>query len=250
MKNLTKNNIAEEYNKISACYDFKHISNKCLGENLALFKLLGNFGGKVLDLGCGTGLFKDYYPDFGNSKIDFGNFKIYDFKNTPPPIFNRYLGIDISDGMLKIAKAKHPDSEFLKRNIEDTGLFKNYFDLVFCLFCGVSYCNLKKTVDEIYRVLKFRGRFFLMYYNNHRFKNSEYTHSGKDLYNAYSFYELNNAYKKKFKNVRVYGFSIFTEYLPPALSSSIFMNYLLLETKLSWLFMNHCDYFIVEGVKG
>lgn len=106
-------------------------------------------GDKILDLGCGNGRFVELFSDpdkYGASKkID-------------------YVGIDISEKLIEIAKQRYPDKNFqvfdgLKIPFNDQS-----FDKVFCIAVlhhipGADLRN--KFLKEIWRVLKPDGKLVL-----------------------------------------------------------------------------------------
>ena len=66
---------------------------------------------RVLDLGCGSGRLLDYL------KRDFeGKFE--------------YVGVDYAKEMIKVARRRHPDFQFLNLNLHIPGMCKQSFDLV------------------------------------------------------------------------------------------------------------------------
>ena len=109
---------------------------------------------KVLDLGCGS----------GRNFISKGHF----------------YGIDFSLEMLNFAKKnalkKKIKTELKKANLWKTGYEDNFFDKVICiaaLHCVKSKLNRKKTIKEIYRVLKPKGKAIITVWNkdSKRWKN-------------------------------------------------------------------------------
>lgn len=98
--------------------------------------------GRVLDLGCGTGLFLDMI-----------------MKARPD-----YLGIDASGQMLKRAREKHPHHHFVHLDIADLTA-ERAFDSAVCLFGVFSYVlNLTRGLHAIHRALRPGGRVFMMLY--------------------------------------------------------------------------------------
>ncbi len=110
------------------------IREKCL--NPYLFKTIGNVSNKeILDYGCGEGwLCNDLRQKGAN-----------------------VLGVDISEEFIKIAKQKFPEINF--EVIEDK-IFcpNNKFDGVICNIVLHTTERYKQIIDEIYRVLKPRGK--------------------------------------------------------------------------------------------
>lgn len=80
-------------------------------EKPALFSLAPDLGGKaVLDLGCGYGENCAEFKARGASVV---------------------LGVDISEKMLAVAKAEHPDIEFIRADMSDLSFLKGSYDVVF-----------------------------------------------------------------------------------------------------------------------
>ena len=93
----------------------------------------------VLDWGCGTGLYLDYCRPSG------------------------YIGLDISQGMLAVARAKFADAKFIEADMSAIPLPDNSVDAVVSLFGSFSYClTPHRCVDGIRRVLCPNGRVVAM----------------------------------------------------------------------------------------
>ena len=93
----------------------------------------------ILDLCCGTGDFTQiiskYYPR------------------------TRVIGLDISEGMLKLAKAKNPAGVFMKGDCVNLPFENSEFDYVTMGFGLRNIEDRKKALSEIYRVLDNGGKF-------------------------------------------------------------------------------------------
>ena len=84
-----------------------------LEEKPALFSLSPDLSAKaVLDLGCGYGKNCAEFKERGASRV---------------------LGIDISEKMLEVATAEHPDIEFLRADMSDLSFVKEKYDVVFSI---------------------------------------------------------------------------------------------------------------------
>jgi ubiquinone/menaquinone biosynthesis C-methylase UbiE len=99
-----------------------------------------------LDIGCGTGWAVRYTASLSKEQ---GNF----------------VGIDMSEGM--IAKAKEnatgiKNISFYKASSEELPLESNYFDVVICTMSFHHYLNPEKALSEAYRVLKQKGRIYVL----------------------------------------------------------------------------------------
>jgi SAM-dependent methyltransferase len=96
---------------------------------LSASKKILNKDSKILELGCGTAenlsLFKNY----------------------------AVTGIDISEGMLKLARKKIPAGKFLKGNISDFNLNKK-FDLIICLYDTINHLENFKSWAQLFKCVK------------------------------------------------------------------------------------------------
>lgn len=101
-----------------------------------------NDGDKILDAGCGNGRLLELLKD---KKID-------------------YIGVDISENLVKIAKEKYPSNNFLTADALNLPFPDNYFDKVFSiavLHTVPSKEFRQKALLELKRVLKPQGLLFL-----------------------------------------------------------------------------------------
>ena len=82
-----------------------------LEEKPAIFSLAPDLDGKaIIDLGCGYGENCAEFKARGASAV---------------------LGVDISEKMLAIAQAEHPDIEFIRADMSDLSFINNKFDVAF-----------------------------------------------------------------------------------------------------------------------
>jgi ubiquinone/menaquinone biosynthesis C-methylase UbiE len=99
-----------------------------------------------LDLGCGTGWAVRYTADLLKGQ---GNF----------------VGIDISGGMIEKAK-EHSGGltqiKYYKSSSEKLPLENNYFDVIICTNSFHHYLNPEKALGEACRVLKQKGRIYIL----------------------------------------------------------------------------------------
>ncbi len=95
----------------------------------------------VLDVGCGTGLIAGRFLKAGA----------------------RVTGIDISDGMLEIARREHPEGAFLQMDLLETEKLEGKFDVI----CAVAVLlhRPRHELDRLLRIfcdkLKVGGRLFV-----------------------------------------------------------------------------------------
>jgi len=138
--------VREAYDRVANRYDSEYTSRMYQAENVALRTILRNLDlpdlGTILDLGCGTGLLVDLLPE----------------------IKDRVIGLDISQNMLDVAKEKHPDLETHRGNMANLSAFpQDAFGAVTSLFGPISFCSdYRRCAEEIHRVLRPGGRFFIM----------------------------------------------------------------------------------------
>ncbi len=84
-------------------------------------------GNKLLDMACGTGRHAQLLKD---------SFEV--------------LGVDVNPEMLKIAREKLPDINFIQGNMKELDL-EEKFDVVICMFSAMNY---NTTLEEFKRTLK------------------------------------------------------------------------------------------------
>lgn len=101
-------------------------------------KLLGKVKGKtILDMGCGTGLYTRILKRRG-AKV---------------------CGIDISEGMLTIARREVPGVEFVHGTAEKLPYKNKSFDIVLAALMMEYFSSWDKVLEEVRRVLKPKGVF-------------------------------------------------------------------------------------------
>ncbi len=121
------------YNSLSKEYDSRQDSpaTKILREKeVGLIKRFAS--GKALDLGCGTG----YHMDF----------------------LDNCIGVDISEKMLKIAKAKR--KHLIQASIENLPIKSGCIDTACCFFSTLNFVGLD-CVGEFSRVIRTGGKVLL-----------------------------------------------------------------------------------------
>lgn len=148
------------YKKFAEYYDLIYSKKNYSKETNFIENLIKKYkikGKKILDLGCGTGSHAIHLNEKG--------FDVF--------------GIDISKEILKVAKNKSKKATFLKGDMKNFRL-KKEFDIVLCLFSTIhynqSFKELKKTLKNIYSHLKKGGLLiFDMGFNEERWKEG-YSH--------------------------------------------------------------------------
>jgi SAM-dependent methyltransferase len=173
------------YDEFAKSYDDHYASAEFQEEDLALFKILSPWiRGKVLDLGCGTGL-----------TLSYNDINVDD-----------YLGIDPSAGMLTKLQAKFPgyltvNSTFEQWNDTDQG---SKFDSIVGLFGAPAYFA-KESYSQVLERLTPKGHYFLMFYKPGYFPAHIYTEEDIAAAKARIDYDLiNSTFETTF---------IFTNYL-------------------------------------
>jgi SAM-dependent methyltransferase len=76
----------------------------------------------------------------------------------PNPKLRRYVGTDIDEDALARARAKHPDREFIKNDIESEPLgFKEEFDTVLMVALIEHILNQRHLLEECHKALRPNG---------------------------------------------------------------------------------------------
>jgi ubiquinone/menaquinone biosynthesis C-methylase UbiE len=101
-------------------------------------------GELILDAGCGTGR----------------NLKRLLLTGSIP------IGIDFSDGMLRVARRGHPDAPLAIADLQQPLPFKDAsFDAVLCALIGEHLSELLDVLREFFRILKKNGRLVFSVYH-------------------------------------------------------------------------------------
>jgi len=173
------------YDEFAKTYDDHYASAAFQEEDQELFKIASPWiRGKVLDLGCGTGL-----------TLSYNDIKKDD-----------YLGVDPSAGMLEKLTAKFPgfntvNSTFEQWNETDKD---SRFDTILGLFGAPAYFA-KESYSEVLARLTTKGHYFLMFYKPGYFPAHIYTEEDITAAKARIDYDLiNSTFETTF---------IFTNYL-------------------------------------
>lgn len=126
-----------QYNEICKDYDSHYSGLAYEKEDEELLSKI-EIKGSLLDIGCGTGLLLKYVSPL------------------------EYLGIDISAGMLSIAKERYPARNFLNTSIEH--FYKTGFDTIVSLYGSMSYVGENQFL-RIKDMLNPGGSAYLVYYS-------------------------------------------------------------------------------------
>lgn len=125
-----KAGIAERYDRLSSSYDELYGEEQRRKYRPALDAIRG-IGGLALDVGCGTGAL------FGELA---GAFEI--------------VGVDISKGMLKVARGRGLGAHLIRADAEHLPLRDGLFDALFCFTVFSNPGELRASIPELRRVLK------------------------------------------------------------------------------------------------
>jgi ubiquinone/menaquinone biosynthesis C-methylase UbiE len=112
--------LAELYDAI---YSFKNYEKEAAKLHQLIQQHKRSPGNDLLDVACGTG---------GHIAYLKGNYSVE--------------GLDISAPMLRLAKKKHPDVVFYRRDMTNFKL-KKQFDVVTCLFSAIGHVKTKRRLD-------------------------------------------------------------------------------------------------------
>lgn len=135
--------VREYYENRKNATGLSHFYNENL-EMPTMLKMLGNVKGrKVLDLGCGPGIYAKILSDRG-AKVK---------------------GIDNSDELVKIAKEEAPKAEIVVGDAEKLPYKNGEFDIVMSALVLGHFKSWDKISKEVKRVLKKRGLFIFSGYN-------------------------------------------------------------------------------------
>lgn len=137
--------VAHAYDRVAAEYDAHYETVNARAEDAALTKILRRHTeGRILDVGCGTGLVLDLLP-----------VEPWD-----------YFGIDISREMLEEARSKYPSHNFMEMSMDSLGeLPSEMVDHVVSTFGSFSYTAFPFiALLGMCHALKYGGSLFLMAY--------------------------------------------------------------------------------------
>jgi ubiquinone/menaquinone biosynthesis C-methylase UbiE len=145
-KEITRLN-EKKWDAIAETYETKYFASYLSSGQKKVISLLDlNENKRLLDLSCGTGRALNYAPSFARG-------------------VGTYYGIDISSKMIEKAKEKFPGHKnivFRRASAEDLPFKKGFFDLIICTNAFHHYYNPSKVLKEVHRVLKSKGKLFLL----------------------------------------------------------------------------------------
>lgn len=200
---------AEGYDSLAEVYDSYHRDAKSLAENRWVAAFLRRFlppEGLVADLGCGTGLLLELHPLESS----------------------RYLGVDLSEGMLAFARRKHPRHRFATGDMRGpiAALPDGAAAAVVSLFGSPSYCELEPLRREVERALVPGGRYWLMFCGpDYRTRGTYINKDGEAQVRPYAA----DALRRAFRPERLTGLGWAVDRLPERTPERVFDAWLGLE---------------------
>ena len=175
--------VGQHYDAIAKEYDEFYKRPIDLAEDIAMFRLLGTRldGRSVLDVGCGTGLLLEHLNP------------------------NYYLGVDISNGMLDVAREKFPDRDFRWGDMGALPPLSHQFGAVVSIFGSFSHCvDPPAAVKCAYDALRPGG---LLFYVLHTPRGRDRVHiTNGSILKAYTTAQALHLFSP-FKDVLVTGFN-------------------------------------------
>ena len=135
----------DDYIKVQVASSHNTRENTTVQKNIAvaldkLYPLLEDHNAKILDAGCGDGWTMDQFRDAGYPNI---------------------WGIDINDNKLNTAK-KHGHANVAKTLLPEIPFEDDFFDIIFCRHVYEHLLYPKKTLESFYRILKPKGKLFII----------------------------------------------------------------------------------------
>jgi len=181
-KNLrSKKEIQRSYNEGSLTYDrlrFGSEGGRYLDE--VEKEIVSQFlkGVSVLELGTGTARYGVFLGGKGY----------------------KFTGIDITRGMLKIAKEKclyaGLDSSLIEMDAENLSFRDNQFDSAICIHTFQYFKNPSKALKEVYRVLKPGGRCLVSFESNNLVEGKFRTYFRRPRQHFYTTREVKGLFEK------------------------------------------------------
>lgn len=145
----------EDYNRIAPHFD---VTRKLPWDEFEEFKKYIWENANILDLGCGNGRLVSFL-----NKIT---------KDSPllqrTVLCNRYVGLDISEEIIKTAKKNHPGFEFLIGDFSKLPFEDDTFDIIFSIasFHHIPSEELRlEALEEMKRVLRKDGKILMTVWN-------------------------------------------------------------------------------------
>ncbi|MDR1207411.1 MAG: class I SAM-dependent methyltransferase [Rickettsiales bacterium] len=134
---MNRKRIISLYNSIAKAYDGAIGTSEHIDEFAKHIKPKS----RIIDIGCGPGNNAVYLSNLGHD----------------------VTGVDLSDEMLKLAKAKNSNANFIKQDIEKLDFPQNSFDCAVARnsLCCISKNKVPKCLMDIHKIINKDGFLFL-----------------------------------------------------------------------------------------
>ncbi|MDR2643442.1 MAG: methyltransferase domain-containing protein [Planctomycetaceae bacterium] len=166
---LSRTDKKSVYDDVSTEYDCIYDTAHYAAEDKEVSSFIYEFcpdAKSALEVGCATGSFSKLYKN--------------------------YTGIDLSHGMINVAKNKYPDKTFQVASFESF-YTEEKFDYIFMNYGTASYIREDVLLRKIQDMLQPNGKYFLMYYNQGYFPLAHLGLTGSvDLVRKDSYVKLGN----------------------------------------------------------
>jgi SAM-dependent methyltransferase len=185
----------QAYDAIAESYDEGYTGVMWRAQEDAAFSIMqrdGAMRGRVLDLGCGTGLALRMMEKRGEPKVR-----------------GDYTGVDVSFGMLQRARAMHPSHEFIKGDMQYPIAASGQYQSAVSTFGSFNYCKRPvMALRHLRNALAPGGRAWLMVYTARHDNRQAYCLRDSGMLAPRSFYtaEELRALMGGFHDVQVRGF--------------------------------------------
>lgn len=110
-------------------YSYKDYQKEVEEVNAIINKYKGSSGNELLEIGCGTGMHLSYYKEH-----------------------YQCTGVDLSDGMLSVARERLPDVDLYEQDMVQLNLNKQ-FDVVSCLFSSIGYVPTREDLIKTFAAM-------------------------------------------------------------------------------------------------
>lgn len=219
----------EAYNQLADDYDETYFDPKSRAEDAVVRRMLRDGGfakGTILEVGCGTSILLDWFPDLAP----------------------QYIGVDPSGRMLDKARAKHPEALFYPGSFENIPGHDQY-DSVLSLYGSFSYAKSPHAaaVALLDRVAP-GGSLFVMAYGKRYANRSTYILKNVPVQKTlFSAAELRAAFLPE--EVTIRGVSATVDLLPEVLPQAVFDAASVLDAKLGRVLPDACFFLIAQYVR-
>lgn len=213
------------YDLVASSYDKSFQSKTALVEDEIIYGFLRHFlrHSMILDLGCGTAAFLEHI--------------------TVKP--KNYIGGDISKNMAHRSKQKFPQFNFNVFDMAKLPFRNQIFDNVVALWGGISYAD-PAAIKEALRILKVKGHYVFMFFNDRYKKRKSYILKRHNL--MAPFNTVKQVEKLLPAGHKKFGFNFFGDF-PNWLPKALILIWLQIERLVAKLLYAHAFVTIVYGEK-